>query len=110
MEYKHFSLALLTASILAGCGGGDGDNSSSTDTSDSGSVSTTSCMTISAEKLCVNTEFAAQSGDRLYIPITGNIPENVTLTWAVSDSGELKAPLISNDSKGSLYHCSCLKW
>ncbi len=101
MEYKHFSLALLTASILAGCGGGDGDNSSSTDTNDSGSVSTTSCMTISAEKLCVNTEFAAQSGDRLYIPITGNIPENVTLTWAVSDSGELKAPLISNDSKGA---------
>lgn len=102
MEYKKLSLALLTASILSGCGGGDGDNSStSTDTNGDSSVSTTSCMTIASEKLCVNSQIAAQSGDRLYIPITGNIPDNVTLTWAVTDSGDLKAPVFSEDSKGA---------
>lgn len=101
MEFKKLTLALLTASVISGCGGNDGDNPSSTHTNDKSSVSSTSCMTISAEKLCVNTEFAAQSGDRLYIPISGNIPENVTLSWTVTESGELKAPVFSEDSKGA---------
>lgn len=104
MEFKKLSFALLTASILSACGGGDSSSDNSTTDSSGngdGSVGPNSCMTIASEQLCVSSEFAAQSGDRLYIPITGNIPDSVELTWGITDSGDLKAPVFSEVSKGA---------
>lgn len=100
MKLKNLSFALLSASILSACGGGDSSSDNSTVNS-GGSVDSNSCMTIASEKLCVSSEFAVQSGDRLYIPIIGNIPENVDLSWGITDSGALKAPVLSKVSKGA---------
>ncbi|MDW2322668.1 hypothetical protein R7127_20585 [Vibrio sp. 1159] len=104
MKLKKLSFALLSASILSACGGGDSSSDNSTtdpNGNGGGTVDSNSCMTLASEKLCVSSEFAAQSGDRLYIPIIGNIPENVDLSWGITDSGVLKAPVLSKVSKGA---------
>lgn len=105
MKKKHITTLLLLA--LTGCG----SDTSNPDTSNPDTVAAQEtnaalasddfCMNLDGSEICLPASIQANSGDRIYIPLTGNISNNVTLTWSSQGSDSLDSPVILSDGSGA---------
>lgn len=100
---KLKTLTAVTALALAGCNGGGSDDSG---TGNVGGVeipnTTENCLSlIPGERICLPESVSGKSGERIHIPLQGEVIEGMNFSWSVVEKDGVLSPIFLEGDDGA---------